>query len=553
MPTAKIAAYAVVVADSAEAASVDVFLAALSAVQVRSTAGTSLAAARRALQQGREAEHVELLRAAQLNVDPDDEWTVARIAFLLGASSLAKGEVEGAEIALGWGEATLAAKTESLADIEHLRALVHEAHGDRRLALDSYRRAIRASDAALTGLSRVLALRNLAEALSHEEPRESVALYAMARHHVEADAVDPSVLAPIDNGLGYALLCRGDLSEARKIFLATSATAGQTGHTRAELNARFNLSIVDELAGHLAAAERHLRSVAAEARRLDWQDTARWSAIRLLWVAFRAGDLQRFDRDFAQFLTTQPPRMYRDTTATLFAIRRSLDDPAQAAEDLIALSRRYLRRRDLLTAFALQLWSAHALLLAGRRQAAAKQATAALEAGAENGFVLSPNWWSPEVVATARMLGGPHLRGYTERLITPGVTVGASRSRVELRGESIFVDSIAIAEERWRVGRTGRRVLHRYLGILVRHHPAGVTRDELVDALWPESDGDAAVRNLYGATHDLRTLLGTVPGVDLAVKDGWHRVRLGTSASVLGTSGTAKTVYLPVHDTSDPS
>lgn len=83
----------------------------------------------------------------------------------------------------------------------------------------------------------------------------------------------------------------------------------------------------------------------------------------------------------------------------------------------------------------------------------------------------------------------------------------------------------------WSYGRTGRRVLRRLFGIIVNSR-AGLRRDELVDRLWPDSDGDRAVRNLYSATNDLRHVLSAVPGIELVVHDGCYSLRWDANVTV---------------------
>jgi len=65
-------------------------------------------------------------------------------------------------------------------------------------------------------------------------------------------------------------------------------------------------------------------------------------------------------------------------------------------------------------------------------------------------------------------------------------------------------------------------VLRRYFRALLSAYPAALGRDELADLLWPESEGDKAVRNLYGATKDLRSVLAAVPGMRLQVSEGTY-------------------------------
>jgi len=50
--------------------------------------------------------------------------------------------------------------------------------------------------------------------------------------------------------------------------------------------------------------------------------------------------------------------------------------------------------------------------------------------------------------------------------------------------------------------------------------------------IWPESEGDKAVRNLYDATKDLRRVLVAMPGVQLRVTEQTYGLVLASSARV---------------------
>ena len=67
-------------------------------------------------------------------------------------------------------------------------------------------------------------------------------------------------------------------------------------------------------------------------------------------------------------------------------------------------------------------------------------------------------------------------------------------------------------------------MLRRLFARLVAAHPHAVSRDELADELWPESEGDKAVRNLYAATKDLRRVLASARGVRLVARGGTYRL-----------------------------
>ena len=75
-------------------------------------------------------------------------------------------------------------------------------------------------------------------------------------------------------------------------------------------------------------------------------------------------------------------------------------------------------------------------------------------------------------------------------------------------------------------------MLRRYFRALLSAYPAALARDELADLLWPESEGDKAVRNLYDATKDLRRVLVAMPGVQLRVTEQTYGLVLASSARV---------------------
>ena len=74
--------------------------------------------------------------------------------------------------------------------------------------------------------------------------------------------------------------------------------------------------------------------------------------------------------------------------------------------------------------------------------------------------------------------------------------------------------------------------MRRLFARLVAAHPRAVSRDELTDTLWPDSDGDMAVRNLYGAVKDLRRTLSAAPGVTLVARGGGYALEVGTNVTV---------------------
>lgn len=64
-------------------------------------------------------------------------------------------------------------------------------------------------------------------------------------------------------------------------------------------------------------------------------------------------------------------------------------------------------------------------------------------------------------------------------------------------------------------GHTGRRKLQELFECIGATGDRGIDRDALIDALWPDSDGDRALRNLHAALNDVRRILRDVPLVRL--------------------------------------
>src|SRR5205814_1268357 len=82
-------------------------------------------------------------------------------------------------------------------DILHLRALIADRRGERKDAIAFYRRAIAKAGSALSPLSRVLELRNLAETLAHESPAEALTMYRHALETLRAHDLDPRLAPPL--------------------------------------------------------------------------------------------------------------------------------------------------------------------------------------------------------------------------------------------------------------------------------------------------------------------------------------------------------------------
>ncbi|MFN2521369.1 MAG: hypothetical protein ABR525_10030 [Candidatus Limnocylindria bacterium] len=516
------------IADSRYGHEIDALLATIARGRIESDAGLALAAGRRALLRDAVAEGLGWLVRAQSAVGPGARVLAARIAFYLGGSYVTRAELAPADAVLAWAEGLLGRAAAGSADLLHLRALLAEARGERDKSLALYRRTIVRSPNALTPLTRVLALRNLGEALSHSEPHESVALYGLALAIVEADQLDDNVRSTVDNTMGYALICIGDLQGGRLKLEQALREANAHARKRTELYAAFNLAIAAELEGSADAARLSLEGVRDDAIAVSMRELALWAEIRLAWLDVKAGRTAEARTRLRSVFPAAIPLAYREATGVLHALLGLRASPAAARGELTGLARTHAARGDDLGAFAITLWGARADAAAGRIASARRGAAAACALGSQRGFRLASNWWSAELVATAREHAPPEFADYAESLVAPPSTdVAEPPPAVTLmRDGTIVVGGARLGTEVWRGGRTGRRVLERFFVALVAAYPAAIARDALADLLWPESEGDKAIRNLYGATNDLRRILASVPGVSLAVVDQRYALRL---------------------------
>jgi tetratricopeptide (TPR) repeat protein len=514
-------------ADSKYGDELDTALGKLPRERVERDPGLALAMGRRALVRDQPNEGLKWLVRAQTAVSKEPPALIARIAFQLGGAYVTRSELAPADAVLAWAEGLLGRHASSSPDLEHLRALIADVRGQRDDAMTLYRRAIERGATSLTPMSRVLALRNLAEAISHSEPQESVALYGLALATIDADELDETMRSALDNTMGYALLCAGDIDGGQRKLRQALADARRIGRRRIELYAQFNLAIVAELGGELVGAAAELAAVSQAATHAGLDDLARWSEIRSAWLDARSGDRESALARIRRAFPAAVPVAYRDTVATLRSLL-DLDGPraAGARAELAKLAGAYRSRGDELTAFAVTLWVARADAKAGRVSAARRNIATACEIGSRRGFRVATNWWASEIVEVARRQAPAEFAEYVEGLIAPpGIGTSTVAPDVLLtRDGAIHVDGAPFDEAGWRSGRTGSRVLQRYFRALVAAYPAALGRDELADLLWPDSEGDKAVRNLYASTNDLRRVLASVPGVSLAVVDQRYRL-----------------------------
>jgi len=458
---------------------------------------------------------------------PGRHELIARLALELGRLHLLRLERAAADMHLAWAESRLA-EPETFADLLLLQAFIAKNVGDHRKATPLLR-AVIAARRRLTPISGVLALTNLAIGLHHERPHEGLALCRLALESIEDDLLHESARPAARNILGYALICAGDLDDARFTLNAALSECGASNEVRVRLFAAFNLAIVDELQGSLDQSADRLRSVAREAAGLDFDDLVQWTEIRLRWLDLRArGDWRRalegLERPF--------PDHFASSVETLRALAlAAAGEVIDAQPKLSALAASYTAKNDFLTSFAIHLWVAHLHHGSGRDGAARRSLRDATEIGRAGGFCLSPNWWAPQIVQSARETAPRAVLDYVESLRSPltpvsDVSTVALAVRIEPDG-SIWIDDQVASDDIWRRGRSGPGLLRRYFRLLLQARGGQIPRERLTSVLWPRSRSDVAVRNLYWATRDLRRALASVPGLSLSVEAGVYSLRMG--------------------------
>ena len=483
------------------------------------------AAGRRALLRGeRDESRLWLTRAQSHTSRRTPEPLRARLAFELGCVLLDEGGTEAAESVIGWAESF---SRRPASDILHLRALIADRRGERKDAIAFYRRAIAKAGSALSPLSRVLELRNLAETLAHESPSEALTMYRHALETSRAHDLDPRLAPALHNGFAYAAICAGDLDLAEAELAAASRDALRLRIPLMHAYALYNRSIVAELRDRTAdatAAIIQAREV-AESRKL--RNLVAWCWIREAWIAIKWKDRPAADGAAASARKLSGPS-HAEALSTLDAMFTLVDGGHLDAAKLFGdLAHGYLERSDLVTAVALLLWRSVAYRKAGAIKGAKAAAREACTLRRRGPVRVSPSWWAREVVESARVDGGAHCAD--DLLETTAGILDAPRDAVEIRGDEIRVAGVPLGADAWQ-RRSGARVLRRLFALLVAAHPRGISRDQLTDELWPNSEGDKAVRNLYAATKDLRRVLADAPGLRLVAREGGYA--LETDANV---------------------
>lgn len=456
-----------------------------------------------------------------------DPRLIQRIAFELGCLQLQDGSLASARTVVAWVQGVSPGASAG-ADLIHLRALIADLHGDRRRAIALYHRAIVRSHDALTPLSHVLSLRNLAAAMVHERPRETIPLYQRAIELVHSEQLEAGAEPALRNGLGYAFICAGDFASARTELSRAVESSEATDRPTIGLYARFNQSMVDELEDRTEAASDQLELVRSQAEAQELSGLANWCRLRQVWLLLKDRRWDEARQLLSRARENCVPEQI-DTIRTLDAFFALIDGQASiAAVEFHGLAETYEGRSDLVTAFALLLWEAVAQTDAGARRSATVALKRASALCTRAMVRLSPSWWAREAADAVSLLRGASVWPHPLHRVSSGI--GKSGTPVLVSADArIWVDGRELPGEIWR-RRTGSGVLRRLFRLLVESHPRSVTKERLADRLWPESEGDRALRNLAGAVNDLRRVATAVPGLRVRVSSG--RLSLDAHESV---------------------
>ena len=212
------------------------------------------------------------------------------------------------------------------------------------------------ADSALSPLSRVLELRNLAETLAHESPAEALTMYRHALETLRAHDLDPRLAPALHNGLAYAAICAADLGLAATELDAASRDALRLRIPLMRAYAVYNRSILFELRDEVDHAVRAIEDARALSESAKLRDLIVWCWIRESWLALKRKDRAAADRASASARRLSG-EAHADALATLDAVFTLVDgDHLNAAKLFGELARRYLARSDAVTAVTLLLW-----------------------------------------------------------------------------------------------------------------------------------------------------------------------------------------------------
>jgi tetratricopeptide (TPR) repeat protein len=485
-----------------------------------------------ALVEGDQASGLRWLTRTQSSLGPDDHLMRARVAFEIGAIYIARGTAVPAQVLLETNTSG-----SDLSDMLHLQALSAEAMGDHTHAIELYRRVLSAEVRALTPATRVLAMVNLASSISNRDPEESLALSELAIAMIDACELHERLRPPALNVMGYALICLGRLDDARSRLRQAAEEAARHHYDRVALYAQFNQAILDELQGDVAGAAHRLDDVVRSSA-TPFPELAEWARVRQAWLTWLNGDVAAATSQLAELRQRLRSMRYADALACLAALVDCSGNRTSRAILAFEHLRKSARLRgDAVTELALLLRLADLERRLGSQQRAMRHARAVLELLRANRVVLSPNWWSAEIVASfaasvddplARALHAPALAGPAP--FEPPVVWIQSDGTARLGGRDLHLN--------WTVGRTGSGVLRRLFSALLVAHPSPLPRDTLADHLWPESEGDSSIRNVYGAVNDLRKVLTDLPGIRLSHDRAGYRLQVANNVRLMASVHT---------------
>lgn len=452
----------------------------------------------------------------------------ARICLELGYIFISRRRVQTACAILEWGTGLAGPDA---ADVAHLRALLADQAGDYVSARIEYRAAIRSSARAFSPLTYALALANLAVALANETPEEAVELATLSLRVLSEYDLHSGLRYAIQNSLGYAQIATADFDGAERTLEAARSGAADASNRCIALWAEFNLAITEELRGSTSISAATLRNVLSLCTP-DTGELAEWCAIRLRWLQLRSGI--RAPDGFDSAGEAASSAALRAARSQLQAIDAALSGRLPSAREQLAVQRvRWRARGDSMSEFVTLLWIVFVEQRSSRDRAARRALREAREVSELSRLRLSTNWWHPLLIESAQTIGSGADRGWIDSLHDLPSAVPSRPTIVRLhRDGTAFVDGTVLPDDIWREGRTGSHVLRRYFQLLLARRDGRWTRDELADVLWPESDGDRAVRNLHAATHDLRRVLANFPNIRLEVTDGHYGLHLGASVSL---------------------
>lgn len=448
---------------------------------------------------GRRSEAIDWMLRAQALTSQRGSALAARLAVELGDLYLASLQPASAETLLVW--AMDRTGTRASAEILHLQALIAQANGDYAVAASLFKDTIR-TRTSMSAVTRVEATINLAAAIEHSVPEEALQLCELALATISAHKLNQRYEATVENIAAYCLVLVGNVEAARTRSVGALRLASQFGTSRGVQFARFNRALIEEIGGDQERAERLFREVREAAGALGLPELAVWCDIRLAWR-----DLLRGNSPAATCAASSIPRSaaFHDNAMMLRGLIALYEGRLPVARSmLLDVRTASKRRRDLLMQVVSELWLAVVERRAGRLDQASAVLRSAADGAAAAGLRASTIWWSSSLIRELAAAADSEARRWLATLAIPADVIATVS--VDEWGRVLMGDQ-PIPEGRWRLGRTGGRVLQRLCAALIRCHPDGIARDDLSDSLWPDSEGDAAVRNLYAAVNDLRKLL----------------------------------------------